>query len=263
MCDIHFKSKLKRRKTFVENQQGTRSPREAPNRNPTWQESPAIPESRAWGGPQAGTGESKESGSASAVSGSLFQNPEVGTKPPDSGNTFGDLLPDGNGVPKKSPLEPAVEILWALTLKAFLTKPENQHRYQVPELPQSPTEGLTSATVVNQDHRDNTQDVPPFPKSSSSPAQTDPPAEAAVTSQNIKTVSSHDHKPALPSSSSSSSSAASNSRVEQTSVCGPEPAAVLQRCPMCCLLFPSGFSQMDLDTHLALCLSEVRTDMTW
>ncbi|TWW57274.1 hypothetical protein D4764_08G0012610 [Takifugu flavidus] len=190
-----------------------------------------------------------------------LQNPEVGTKPPDCGNTFGDLLPDGNGVPKKSPLEPAVEILWALTLKAFLTKPENQHRYQVPELPQSPTEGLTSATVVNQDHRDNTQDVPPFPKSSSSPAQTDPPAEAAVTSQNIKTVSSHDHKPALPSS--SSSSAASNSRVEQTSVCGPEPAAVLQRCPMCCLLFPSGFSQMDLDTHLALCLSEVRTDMTW
>lgn len=59
MCDIHFKSKLKRRKTFVENQQGTRSPREAPNRNRTWQESPAIPESRAWGGPQAGTGESK------------------------------------------------------------------------------------------------------------------------------------------------------------------------------------------------------------
>lgn len=64
MCDINFKSKLKRRKTFVENQQGTQSPREAPNGNPTWrnadgEESEKIPESRARGGPQAGRGESK------------------------------------------------------------------------------------------------------------------------------------------------------------------------------------------------------------
>lgn len=114
MCDINFKSKLKRRKTFVENQQGTQSPREAPNGNPTWRnadgeesaEVPAIPESRARGGPQAGRGESKAGTGPSRSPGtcSLFHNPEIGTEPPDCGNTFGQLLPDRQGVPKKSPL---------------------------------------------------------------------------------------------------------------------------------------------------------------
>lgn len=64
MCDNNFKSKLKRRKTFVENQQGTQPPKEAPNRKPTWRdkdggESEESPENRTWGGPQAGRGESK------------------------------------------------------------------------------------------------------------------------------------------------------------------------------------------------------------
>ncbi|KAL1020785.1 hypothetical protein UPYG_G00004630 [Umbra pygmaea] len=37
----------------------------------------------------------------------------------------------------------------------------------------------------------------------------------------------------------------------------------LQRCPMCLLHFPAGFSQMDRDTHLAKCLSEMTVDITW
>ncbi|KAM8755390.1 uncharacterized protein AB9X84_011862 [Acanthopagrus schlegelii] len=37
----------------------------------------------------------------------------------------------------------------------------------------------------------------------------------------------------------------------------------LQSCPMCLLVFPAGFSQMDCDSHLAQCLSEVNMDMTW
>ncbi|XP_056129140.1 uncharacterized protein si:ch73-70k4.1 [Lampris incognitus] len=37
----------------------------------------------------------------------------------------------------------------------------------------------------------------------------------------------------------------------------------LQRCPMCLMKFPAGFMQMDCDSHLALCLSELSMDMTW
>ncbi|XP_008278432.1 uncharacterized protein si:ch73-70k4.1 [Stegastes partitus] len=38
---------------------------------------------------------------------------------------------------------------------------------------------------------------------------------------------------------------------------------VLQSCPMCLQLFPDGFTQMDCDGHLAQCLSELNVDMTW
>ncbi|XP_029995741.1 Fanconi anemia core complex-associated protein 20 isoform X1 [Sphaeramia orbicularis] len=37
----------------------------------------------------------------------------------------------------------------------------------------------------------------------------------------------------------------------------------LQSCPMCLLVFPVGFTQMDCDGHLAQCLSEMNVDMTW
>ncbi|KAM3617002.1 uncharacterized protein V6R79_000833 [Siganus canaliculatus] len=38
---------------------------------------------------------------------------------------------------------------------------------------------------------------------------------------------------------------------------------VLPSCPMCLLVFPAGFTQMDCDGHLAQCLSEVNVDVTW
>ncbi|XP_074537105.1 uncharacterized protein LOC141798993 [Halichoeres trimaculatus] len=38
---------------------------------------------------------------------------------------------------------------------------------------------------------------------------------------------------------------------------------VLQSCPMCLLEFPVGSTQMDCDGHLAQCLSEVNADVTW
>ncbi|XP_062396526.1 translation initiation factor IF-2 isoform X2 [Sardina pilchardus] len=37
----------------------------------------------------------------------------------------------------------------------------------------------------------------------------------------------------------------------------------LECCPMCLMPFPAGFTQMDCDGHLALCLSEMNTDMVW
>ncbi|MED6235693.1 hypothetical protein ATANTOWER_031849 [Ataeniobius toweri] len=42
----------------------------------------------------------------------------------------------------------------------------------------------------------------------------------------------------------------------------PEEAA-LQSCPMCLQGFPAGFTQMERDSHLAQCLSEMNVDMTW
>lgn len=45
----------------------------------------------------------------------------------------------------------AVDIVWALTLEAFLSQPEKQNRYRVPELPHSSTEvsQLRSALLVS------------------------------------------------------------------------------------------------------------------
>uniref|UniRef100_A0A3P9MQJ5 UBZ2-type domain-containing protein n=1 Tax=Oryzias latipes TaxID=8090 RepID=A0A3P9MQJ5_ORYLA len=37
----------------------------------------------------------------------------------------------------------------------------------------------------------------------------------------------------------------------------------LQSCPMCLQDFPSGSSQMDRDSHLAQCLSDMNVDVTW
>lgn len=37
----------------------------------------------------------------------------------------------------------------------------------------------------------------------------------------------------------------------------------LQSCPMCLHVFPAGFTQMERDSHLAQCLSEMNVDMTW
>ncbi|XP_046895771.1 uncharacterized protein si:ch73-70k4.1 [Hypomesus transpacificus] len=37
----------------------------------------------------------------------------------------------------------------------------------------------------------------------------------------------------------------------------------IQSCPMCLVVFPAGFTQMDCDGHLAQCLSEMNVDMAW
>ncbi|XP_029362161.1 uncharacterized protein LOC115046138 isoform X2 [Echeneis naucrates] len=50
---------------------------------------------------------------------------------------------------------------------------------------------------------------------------------------------------------------------ENVKVDGPRREERLQSCPMCLLVFPVGFTQMDCDGHLAQCLSEMNVDMTW
>ncbi|XP_068199900.1 uncharacterized protein si:ch73-70k4.1 [Antennarius striatus] len=49
--------------------------------------------------------------------------------------------------------------------------------------------------------------------------------------------------------------------VVQKSIRGDESR--LQSCPMCLLKFPAGFPQMDCDSHLAQCLSDMTVDVTW
>ncbi|KAJ8388098.1 hypothetical protein AAFF_G00147160 [Aldrovandia affinis] len=40
-------------------------------------------------------------------------------------------------------------------------------------------------------------------------------------------------------------------------------ATAMESCPMCLLPFPRGFTQMECDSHLATCLSEMSEDITW
>ncbi|KAL6120211.1 uncharacterized protein ACO6RY_04607 [Pungitius sinensis] len=48
-----------------------------------------------------------------------------------------------------------------------------------------------------------------------------------------------------------------------THVPGDAGGGGLQSCPMCLVVFPDRFTQMDCDGHLAQCLSEVNVDVTW
>ncbi|XP_078498587.1 Fanconi anemia core complex-associated protein 20 isoform X2 [Lissotriton helveticus] len=42
-----------------------------------------------------------------------------------------------------------------------------------------------------------------------------------------------------------------------------EESTCLKSCPMCCLQFPEQFSPLDIDSHLAMCLSESTEDIMW
>ncbi|XP_072283261.1 Fanconi anemia core complex-associated protein 20 [Pyxicephalus adspersus] len=42
-----------------------------------------------------------------------------------------------------------------------------------------------------------------------------------------------------------------------------EAAGSLQNCPICLVQFPKQFSQLDMDSHLAQCLSETTVDVVW
>ncbi|KAL4646088.1 Fanconi anemia core complex-associated protein 20 [Arapaima gigas] len=64
--------------------------------------------------------------------------------------------------------------------------------------------------------------------------------------------------------------AASKQAADQGSAVGsmgddgsPRGGDSLECCPMCLMKFPAGFTQMDCDSHLAKCLSEMNEDITW
>ncbi|CAJ1055150.1 Fanconi anemia core complex-associated protein 20 [Xyrichtys novacula] len=191
---------------------------------------------------------------------------------------------------------PAVESLWALTLKSALPQLQNQNWDLVPDLPEP--SAVTTTALKEDDLRccDLRDEIPPFPEPSSriqsgplrsSSSQQDPP---------VQTKPAPDLDPQLSSQSRTSldikrrslqakrqSSVGGNmslSNQQEVSDCTDlmqevqnkeemkrsdrgAGGRVLQSCPMCLLEFPVGFTQMDCDSHLAQCLSEVNEDVTW
>ncbi|XP_076597948.1 uncharacterized protein LOC143327479 [Chaetodon auriga] len=156
---------------------------------------------------------------------------------------------------------PAVESLWALTLKSARLQ---QLCDLVPDLPHPSTAG-PKALEVDERWCDLSEEVAPFPEPS-------PPSPRTSLSPDLLRLS-----PSLQDLLVQTKPAPENEEegVEdieeeeaQRSVRGDGAAAGgggggLQSCPMCLLVFPAGFTQMDCDGHLAQCLSEVNVDMTW
>ncbi|KAJ8371139.1 hypothetical protein SKAU_G00111670 [Synaphobranchus kaupii] len=54
-----------------------------------------------------------------------------------------------------------------------------------------------------------------------------------------------------------------DARTLRNSAGGAAGTAAMENCPMCLLPFPSGFTQMECDSHLAKCLSEMSEDIAW
>ncbi|XP_040007773.1 uncharacterized protein si:ch73-70k4.1 [Xiphias gladius] len=240
---------------------------------------------------------------------------------------------------------PAVESLWAFTLRSALPYLEKQHWDLVPDLPEPSTTRSTALKLDEQQWCDLREEVAPFPEPSSTSPRTssspNPPRlgssqqDLSVQTQDVPHTSdrrlsshisrqSHDGKTAsLQPSLHSWEEAASAARCssfraeegrkggEQEEEAGPvdrqlltnrvnvsdnqvslqkqgenkeevmkdkeeeevqgsvrgdggaAPGGGLQSCPMCLLVFPIGSTQMDCDSHLAQCLSEMNVDMTW
>ncbi|KAM9786190.1 uncharacterized protein ACB057_014582 [Neosynchiropus ocellatus] len=139
---------------------------------------------------------------------------------------------------------PAVEQLWASTLECIGLLTEERDRALVPELPLPVVEQSTRG-FEEESWCSVTQEVPPLPPlthqvdlgpSSSSLA---PPLRASC-----ERLEAEAHQ-------LQEAEEKKNAREEQ------------QSCPMCLLVFPPRFTQLDRDGHLAQCLSEMNVDMTW
>ncbi|XP_041655864.1 uncharacterized protein si:ch73-70k4.1 [Cheilinus undulatus] len=212
---------------------------------------------------------------------------------------------------------PAVDALWALTLKSALPYLQNKTLDLIPDLPEPSTARPSAAMADDQGWCGLSLEVPPFPELSTRtpssppavssshqdlPAQTQP---AADTPEHEASSNSRKHlRPSLKTLNRRTESVGGGEekrddrqllqnqrRVSDSPVFMEEEAGnteevmedgegevqgsmrkdggaaggegVLQSCPMCLLVFPAGFTQMDCDGHLAKCLSEVNVDVTW
>ncbi|XP_051282372.1 Fanconi anemia core complex-associated protein 20 isoform X2 [Dicentrarchus labrax] len=213
---------------------------------------------------------------------------------------------------------PAVESLWALTLKAAL---ENQHWDMVPDLPHPSTVRPTALKLDDLRWCDLSEEVLPFPIPSPPPRRTswspDPLRLSSYQqdlSVKIKPVpDSPDRRPSFHSKQGHNGKTTSlqalaeksqppfHSWEGEASPVGPSGVGggqqdketgpvnrqlltdqvtmsdrrvplqkkfknkeeMLKSCPMCLQEYPVGFTQMDCDGHLAQCLSEVNVDVTW
>lgn len=126
---------------------------------------------------------------------------------------------------------------------------------------------MRSALLDLQDHAGLVPDLPP----PSVPNYPDPLKDALVHAQRTpdpqdSPLSSHCSGPQ-----SSHTSGTREWRTEtraddhssQKDTAEREAGGLLPSCPMCLLAFPLGFTQMERDSHLAQCLSDMNIDMTW
>lgn len=125
---------------------------------------------------------------------------------------------------------PASARLWTLTRHGLL---QEEPAGPLPELP--PPSAPTPSVCSDAADWNLTDEVPPFPG-----------------------YSSHQ---AYPESTMDGSE--QDTQTESCSPRGRGPGESMLSCPMCLLMFPLGFTQLDRDSHLARCLSEVNMDVTW
>lgn len=145
---------------------------------------------------------------------------------------------------------PASASLWTLTRHCLLQEVQ-EPAGQLPELP--PPSAPTPSVCSDAADWNLTDEVPPFPGYSShqafpestmdgseqdTPLQTHSPLHTQTESCSPRAMLPHSHR-------------------------GQGPGESMLRCPMCQLVFPLGFTQLDRDSHLARCLSEVNMDVTW
>ncbi|XP_029995742.1 Fanconi anemia core complex-associated protein 20 isoform X2 [Sphaeramia orbicularis] len=157
---------------------------------------------------------------------------------------------------------PAPDSLWTLTLRAALPYREDQHWDLVPDLPH-PSTGLDSSVQTK-----------PMPNLSSKAPSTScgqtHPTKPTFHSQGGPLSSERPSRVDVGERRTAENEAVVNRQppVKQTGAPQQDDeeggeGGRLQSCPMCLLVFPVGFTQMDCDGHLAQCLSEMNVDMTW
>ncbi|XP_060914657.1 Fanconi anemia core complex-associated protein 20 isoform X2 [Labrus mixtus] len=200
---------------------------------------------------------------------------------------------------------PAVEALWALTLKSAQLYLQDQNWDLIPDLPEPSTARPSALKEDDQRWCDLNEDVAPFPepslRTSSSPGPLRlTPSQQDLPVQTLPELSSHSRKslnvrtsvqtstkrtssvggeeerkggergrqrPLIPDSPVEEEEGEYEEELMEVKEAGeeggPGGGGRLQSCPMCLLAFPAGFTQMDCDGHLAQCLSEVNVDVTW
>lgn len=165
---------------------------------------------------------------------------------------------------------PEPDRLWALIMRSALLDLQD-HSGLVPDLP-PPSVPRPTPSFAPEEHGLDLEEVPPFPEPSLSVQNyPDPLKDALVHAQRTpdpqdSPLSSHCSGPQ-----SSHTSGTREWRTEtraddhssQKDTAEREAGGLLPSCPMCLLAFPLGFTQMERDSHLAQCLSDMNIDMTW
>ncbi|KAK2850827.1 hypothetical protein Q5P01_007103 [Channa striata] len=96
--------------------------------------------------------------------------------------------------------------------------------------------------------------------------QVEPPQTGSVSRQDLTNMKASDSRVSLQRKDENKEEMVEDEDVEEAQERFREDGGGggrLQSCPMCLLVFPVGFTQMDCDGHLAQCLSEMNVDMTW